>query len=135
MGGSGAAPSGREGFAPSRSPAPCPPTALIPRVLIISLVRPLSPDAFEPLGRLGQGHLGGQPLHAGGAVKAVAPAAVAQDVTRVRRASDGPAVAEHDDVGVHRAGRLGPRVDLAHAVLERYRGLRADGAPGGEPEM
>src|SRR5262245_29357824 len=109
----------------------CAPVMSRPPVVLLTL----APDAFEPLGRLGQGHLGGQPLHAGGAGKAVAPPAIAQDVARVRRARDGPDVAEHDDVGVHRAGRLGPGVDLAHAVLERYRGLRADGTARGEPEM
>ena len=67
---------------------------------------------------LSQGDFGGQALHARGAVEAVAAAAVLQDVLRVLGRGDRPAVAQHQDVRVHAARRLGPRIDQRHAVLQ-----------------
>src|SRR5882724_3234092 len=97
--------------------------------------RSSAPDALEFPCRLHQRRLGGQPFHAGGAVETVTPPAAPEDVARVGGAGDGPAVAEHDDVGIHPAGRLRPRVDASHAVLQGERGFRADGAARGEPEV
>src|SRR5262249_30553966 len=94
-----------------------------------------TPDLLELPGRRGQRHLGRQTLHAGGAVEAVALPAVSQDEARVGRPGDRAAVAQDDDVPVHRPRGRRPRIDQRHALLERDGGLGADGAAGGQPEV
>src|SRR3984893_8172475 len=126
------------GAAPPLPPAP-PPARSFPRAPV--RLRPHSSsrtppaDLLELASGLGQRHLGRQPLHAGGAVEAVALPAMLQDEARVGGPGDRSAVAEHDDVLVHRPGGGRPRVDERHAVPELERGLGADGAARGETEV
>src|SRR5262245_8979440 len=94
-----------------------------------------TPDSLELPGRLGQRYLGGQALHARGTVEAVTLPTALQDVPRVGRPRDRPAVAENDHFPVHRARRRRPGVDQRHALVQRDRRLCADGAAGGEPEV
>src|SRR5262245_8583346 len=95
----------------------------------------LTPDSLELPGRLGQRQLGGQALHARGAVEAMTLPAALQDLPRVGRPRDRSAVAEHDDVPVHRARSRRPGFDQRHALVQRDRRLCADGAAGGESEV
>src|SRR5687768_7873401 len=74
-------------------------------------------DRLEALRLLRQRGLHRQPLHAGGAVEAVAGFAILQDVFRVRRHGDRPAVAEHDHVPADGERGVGDGVDLEHALL------------------
>src|SRR6266478_5544847 len=120
---------------PQASPPPCSFPLAPVRLRPDSSSRPSSADLLELPGRLGQRHLGRQPLHAGGAVEAVALPAVLEDVARVRRARDRSAVAEHVDVPRHRPGGRRPRIDQRHAVLELERGLGADGSARGEAHV
>src|ERR1700687_4939543 len=126
------------GAAPLLPQAPPPPCSF-PRAPVRlrphSSSRTSPADLLELAGRLGQRHLGRQPLHAGGAVEAVALPAMLQDEARVGGPGDRSAVAEHDDVLVHRAGGGRPRGGEPRAVRELERGLGADGAAGGEPEV
>src|SRR6266850_3168894 len=126
------------GAAPLLPQAPPPPCSfpLAPvRLRPDSSSRPSSADLLELPGRLGQRHLGRQPLQAGGAVETVALPAMFQDVARVGGPGNRSAVAERDDVLVHRPGGSRPGVDERHAVPELERGLGADGAARGEPQV
>src|SRR6266850_2680902 len=105
-----------------------------PLMLVPSVGRSTS-NGLEAPGGVGQGDLGRQPLHAGGAVEAVAGRTLLQDVGGVLGGGDGPAVAEHDHVLLHLAGRLRPAVDARRAVGQRQRGGGADGAPGREAHV
>src|SRR5690242_16211696 len=69
-----------------------------------------------------------QPLHARGAVEAVAVGTMLQDVGGVVRHGDRAAVAEDDDVRPHGARRRCPSLDARHAIGERQGGLRPDRA-------
>ena len=63
------------------------------------------------------------------------PAGVREDVLGVLGLGNRPAVAEHDDVGAHRAGGVVHRLDAGRRLVERQRGLRPDRALGGQAEM
>src|SRR5690606_28188286 len=104
-------------------------------LMMLSRIFGLSGDGHELPGPLRQRDLGRQALHAGGAVEAVAVGTMAKDVAGVLRLCDGPAVAQHDHLGVHPQRGLRPCVDAGHAVVQSERRLRADRSAGGEAHV
>src|SRR6266446_5934348 len=92
-------------------------------------------DALELPRLLGDRHLGRQTLDAGSSEEAVAIGAAIDHVGRIRRLGDWAAMAEHDHVLAHAAGRSGPVVDPRDAIVKRQRRLRADRAARGQTHV
>ena len=87
-------------------------------------------DALEGADLLGDRALGRQPLYRTRAIEAVHAAAVRDDVLRVGRFGNRSAVADDQHVGVHAARGVGDGLNARHAVVQRLRRLRPDGAAG-----
>src|SRR5207342_2774843 len=88
--------------------------------------------ALEAPRLLGQRDFGRQPLHAAGAVEAVATAGVLENVLGVLRSGDGTAVAQDDDVLAHLQRCVGDFVDQPDAGIKRLGRGCTDAAPDGD---
>src|SRR4051794_8716542 len=95
----------------------------------------LDGEALELRRLLADRRLCRKPLHRTCPVKAVADAAMLQDIARVVRPRDRAAMAQHDDVLAYRKGGIGNGVDFANAVGQRFGGSSADAAAGGDAHM
>src|SRR5581483_12442045 len=79
----------------------------------------LNTDLLEPAYAAGDGHLGRQPLDAGGAEEPDDPLGVPQDVLGVLRLGDRPAVAEDEDVGANLLAPVSNRLHSPGGLRQR----------------
>src|SRR4029077_4503521 len=84
---------------------------------------------------LGQRDLGGQPLHAAGAVEAMTAPGALEDVLSIIWRCDGSAVAQDDYVPAHLQCCVGDFVDEADTRVERLGGGCADAAAHCDPHV